>query len=98
MLSWWLTVIEEDRRKSEAGTESFDESDSDISVDNLDESSEQRPEEWLPRPKSRQYHLLKTYSLTDVCRISISLLFLLPTTAPPMSDKTSQLFTQTCAL
>ena len=65
MLSWELTVIDEERRNSEAGTESFAESDSDISVDNLDESSEQRPEEWLPRPKSRQYHLLKTYSLTD---------------------------------
>ena len=91
-------VIEEDMRKSEAGTESFDESDSDISVDNFDESSEQRPAEWLPRPKSRQYHLLKTYSVTAVCRISVSLLFLLPTTAPPMSDKTSQLSTQPCAL
>ena len=67
MLSWGLAVMEVDRKNSEAGTESFAESDSDISVDILDKSSEQRPEEWLPRPKSRQYHLLKTYSLTDVC-------------------------------
>ena len=67
MISWGLAVIEMDRTNSEAGTDSFAESDSDISVDNLDESPEQRPEEWLPRPKSRQYHWLKTYSVTNVC-------------------------------
>ena len=91
MLSWGLVVIGVDRRNSEAGTESFDESDNDISADNLDESPAQRPGEWLSSPKSKEYHLLKTYSVTDVCSVSISLLPLPSTTTPPpMIARTNQ--------
>ena len=79
-----------DRRNSEAGTENLDESDKDISVDNLDESPEQSSGEWLPFPKSNKYHLLKTYSVTDECSVSISLLPLPSTTAPPMIARTNQ--------
>ena len=90
MLSAGEVVIGLDRRNSEAGTESFADIDNDISVDNLDESPEQRPDEWLASLKSNEYHLLKTYSVTDVCSVSISLLPLPSTTAPPMIARTNQ--------
>ena len=90
MLSAGEVVIGVDKRNIEAGTESFAESDKDIPVDNLDESPEQRPDKWLASPKSKEYHLLKTYSVTDVCSVTISLLPLPSTTAPPMIARTNQ--------
>ena len=90
MLSWGLVVIGVDRRNIEAGTESFAVSDEDISVDNLDESPEQRPGEWLSSPNTNKYHLLKTYSVTDECSVTISLLPLPSTTTPPMIARTNR--------
>ena len=52
-------------RNTEAGTDSFSESDSDISDDTLDISSKQVTLELFDAEKSMQYHLLYTYSVTD---------------------------------
>ena len=54
-----------DMRNTEAGTDSFAESDSDISDDTLDMSAKQSSFELFDVVKSMQYHLLYRYSVTD---------------------------------
>ena len=53
-----------DMRNTEAGTDSFADSESDNSDDTLDISSKQGTNELFAIEKSSPYHLLNTYSVT----------------------------------